>query len=74
MLTGIGDDIYTYINVNEPSIGIVQKKPEFTNVVNGIGVFSSRLTNRILDREFDESTHMTITIHELTKPFNFVGY
>ncbi|MEY2963959.1 MAG: hypothetical protein RL754_1220, partial [Bacteroidota bacterium] len=36
------DDYATYINVNQPSQGIVQEKPLFTNVDGGIGLFSSR--------------------------------
>ena len=37
-----GEDLNTYIEVNEPSNSIVQVKPEYSNVVNGIGVFSAR--------------------------------
>ncbi|MBO6515672.1 MAG: hypothetical protein JJ975_03885 [Bacteroidia bacterium] len=40
-LYGGGEDLYTYIQVNQPSIGIVQKKPEFTNIEDGLGIFSS---------------------------------
>lgn len=36
------DDYATYINVSQPSQGIVQEKPLFTNVDGGIGLFSSR--------------------------------
>ncbi len=37
-----GEDMNTYMEVNEPSSSIVQDKPEFTNIENGIGLFSSR--------------------------------
>ena len=37
-----GEDLNTYIEVNEPSNSIVQVKPEYSNIVNGIGVFSAR--------------------------------
>lgn len=37
------DDFNTYLLANEPSTGIIQEKPEFTNVENGIGIFSARL-------------------------------
>lgn len=36
------DDYATYINVSQPSQGIVQEKPLFTNIEGGIGLFSSR--------------------------------
>lgn len=36
------DDFATYINVSQPSQGVVQEKPLFTNIDGGIGLFSSR--------------------------------
>jgi hypothetical protein len=42
-ISGGGEAIYNYILVNQPSIGLVQKKPDYTNIQeNGYGVFSSR--------------------------------
>jgi hypothetical protein len=38
------EDLNTYIKVNEPITGIVQQRPSFTNINNGIGLFSSRFT------------------------------
>jgi Domain of unknown function (DUF4249) len=37
------EDLETYINVNAPQTGLVQERPEFTNVSNGLGLFSSRV-------------------------------
>ena len=37
-------DLKTYIAVNDPITGIVQERPQFTNINNGIGLFSSRYT------------------------------
>ena len=42
-----GEDFNTYLDVNEPSTGIVQERPEFTNVFDGngkeqAGIFSCR--------------------------------
>lgn len=37
------DDLNTYMQVSAPSTGIVQEKPSYSNIVNGIGLFSSRL-------------------------------
>lgn len=39
---GAADDLNVYLDISKPSIGIVQKKPEFSNVANGYGIFSSR--------------------------------
>ncbi len=37
-----GNELNTYIEVNGPYSGILQEKPEYTNIENGIGIFSSR--------------------------------
>ena len=42
MFAVAGDDLNTYMEVSAPSTGIVQEKPSFTNITNGIGIFSAR--------------------------------
>jgi hypothetical protein len=37
-----GEELNTYMEVNEPSNSIIQDKPDYTNISNGLGVFSSR--------------------------------
>lgn len=71
---GIGDDLYTYISVNEPSIGIVQKKPEFTNVENGYGIFSSRHIYRLTNKTFDFRTRLALNQSDITSDLNFLTY
>jgi len=46
VMTVGSEDLYTYTRVNEPITGIVQERPQFTNINNGIGLFSSRYTHR----------------------------
>jgi hypothetical protein len=36
------EELNTYMEVNEPSNSIVQEKPDYTNLTNGLGLFSSR--------------------------------
>lgn len=36
------DELSTYIDVNGPNTGIIQERPQYTNISNGIGIFSSR--------------------------------
>lgn len=36
------EDYAKYIEVNEPSTSIVQERPNYSNIDNGIGIFSSR--------------------------------
>lgn len=44
------NDLSTYIEVNEPSSSLVQERPEYTNIENGLGVFSARYDKTSLHR------------------------
>lgn len=66
-----GEEIFYYINVNKPTVGAVQKKPEYTNIDNGYGVFSSRNQGTV------NTTLSPLTINEVktnsaTSNLNFV--
>lgn len=37
------EEFNTYMEVNAPATGIVQEKPHYSNITNGVGLFSSRL-------------------------------
>lgn len=37
-----GDELNTYMDLNEPSASIIQERPAYTNISNGIGIFSCR--------------------------------
>ena len=37
-----GEELSTYMEVNAPSTSLVQEKPIYTNINNGLGLFSSR--------------------------------
>jgi hypothetical protein len=54
-----GDELNTYMEVNEPSTGIVQEKPEYTNIENGIGLFSCRYTKSTQD-SYEQGKFMKI--------------
>ncbi len=47
------DDLNTYLLANEPSTGIIQEKPEFSNIENGIGIFSSRYASTSTQKQLD---------------------
>lgn len=50
------DDLNTYVNLNAPSTGIVQERPMFTNVENGIGLFASR-TSKTIRKKIEKETN-----------------
>jgi hypothetical protein len=37
-----GDELYTYYQVNNPTTGIAQERPTYSNIQNGLGLWSSR--------------------------------
>jgi len=41
------EELYTYMQVNDENSGIVQDKPLYTNIQNGIGIFTGRTTRKI---------------------------
>lgn len=60
-----GTDLSQYIEVNEPSSSIVQEKPEYTNISNGLGVFSARL---------EKSRVHALHLNTITKLRDMEGY
>ena len=66
-----GEEIFNYINVNKPSIGTVQKKPEYSNITNGLGVFSSRNKN-VIGMQITPTTLSEIQSNDLTIDLNFI--
>jgi hypothetical protein len=53
-------DLATYMEVTEPSLSIIQERPSFSNIENGIGLFSSRYINPT-----DSLSISSITVNEL---------
>lgn len=66
-----GQEIYYYINVNKPSVGIIQKKPEYSNINNGLGVFSSR-NQKIIHARLSALSLTEIKKNTKTIDLNFV--
>lgn len=69
---GATEDLYTYINVNKPSIGIVQKKPEFSNITDGLGVFAGRYVNLFDGVEIRSEMKENLRDSDITAPLNFI--
>ncbi|HBG71161.1 MAG: hypothetical protein A2W93_02340 [Bacteroidetes bacterium GWF2_43_63] len=67
------EDLNTYIDVNQPSSSIIQERPSFSNITNGIGLFSSKYTFR---KRFtlDDNTVELLKTGAYTNKLNFVDY
>ncbi|MEM9023730.1 MAG: hypothetical protein AAGB22_08305 [Bacteroidota bacterium] len=67
-----GDDLNTFIEVNEPATSIVQERPEFTNVTNGIGIWSCRFAIAVDKLLSDDSIEELVNSTEgYTETLNF---
>ncbi|NOZ47866.1 MAG: DUF4249 family protein [Chlorobi bacterium] len=75
IITAGSEDFYLYYNLNKPSTGIVQEKPVFTNITNGIGLFTSKFSkkrtwkNGLNDRSID-----SLACGQFTQHLNFVDH
>jgi len=64
-------DLNTYMEVTEPSYGIIQERPAFTNIINGIGIFTSRTQVYVDSLGVRQETINQLRINENTKDLGF---
>ena len=72
VMTVGSEDLKTYRIINEEITGIVQQRPQFTNINNGIGLFSSRFTKTWIGEEEnipENTTYYLISIDGLDRNF-----
>lgn len=64
------EDLYTYQQLQQPSSGVAQDRPQFTTVENGAGLFSSRLI-RSEFRNLNTNTRNAFDTSAYTRNLNF---
>lgn len=50
LLNVANEELHVYLNVTEPVTGIIQERPVYTNVANGLGLFAARITQGVYRR------------------------
>ncbi len=60
-------ELSTYMDITEPSLSLVQEKPAYTNITNGIGLFSSRFMKQWPSRDTINNTLDSLDISQVTK-------
>jgi hypothetical protein len=73
LLISGSDDLNTFVEVNKPSTGIIQEKPEFTNITNGLGLFSSRLYRKPLSQALSTTSYDSLICGQYTGHLKFVN-
>ncbi len=66
------EELYNYITINAPSLSYVQKVTAYTNITNGLGIFSSRSSGGLKNLIIDTQTSDSLRLGQYTSPLNFV--
>ncbi len=73
ILVDVGsDDMYTYMQVNAPATGIVSEKPIFSNITNGLGLFTSRIKGSKTGKIMAYTTLDSLAKGQFTKNLKFL--
>ena len=68
------DDLYTYMQVNQPSTGIVSERPVFSNISNGLGLFTSKYETILPTKpSLNKRTLDSLADGQFTKNLKFLG-
>ena len=73
-ISAVNAELYTYINANAPNYGFNQERPEYNNITNGIGHWSSRSLLKLDSLKLDNSSMNLVTSESLTSGLNFACY
>lgn len=65
-----GVELNTYMEVTEPSSSIIQDRPQYSNIENGVGIFSSR-TRAVKVKKLNDETKFAIKEDYYTLKFQF---
>ena len=73
-LLAAGEDLSTYLVLNENSSSLVLDRPEYSNIENGIGILSSRTSDIVESVKITNSSNDEIATNDVTKHLNFGTY
>jgi len=72
-LYAAGEDLSTYLVLNQNTNSLVLDRPEYSNIENGIGILSSRTYDIVESVKITNSSNDEISTNEITEHLNF-GY
>ncbi|MEI7723626.1 MAG: hypothetical protein WCK09_00910 [Bacteroidota bacterium] len=71
IFTVAATELNTYMEVTEPSLSLVQERPAYTNIVNGIGLFSARYMKSVDSLGVSQMTKDELRVNSKTKDLGF---
>ena len=73
-ITAVNSELYTYLNANSPNYGINQERPEYNNIENGVGHWSSRSVLNMNNLLLTSTIMDSLAFGEITNSLNFACY
>jgi hypothetical protein len=71
IFTVAAPELNTYMEVTEPSLSLIQERPGYTNITNGIGLFSARFMNSVDSLSVSQMTKDELKVNAHTKNLGF---
>ena len=68
------EEMYKYMQISSPTNSLVQDRPFYTNINNGVGLFTSRTVTERIGKKIDRRTIDKITQDSETMRLNFLDY
>jgi len=69
-----GEELKFYIESTAPSDGALMEKPIYSNIINGIGIFSTIATRKMMGMDLASTTIDSIAYGQLTKDLMFLDH
>lgn len=71
ILTIANDELATYLEINSPVTGVIQERPEYTNIQGGLGLLASRAIQGVYGVGYTTSTIEQLIEGDATATLNF---
>ena len=71
ILTIANEELATYLEINSPVTGVIQERPEYTNINGGLGLFASRASQGVYGIGYTTSTIEQLMEGDATAALNF---
>lgn len=71
VLTIANEELSTYLEVNAPVTGVIQERPEYTNINGGLGLFAARATQGVYGIGYTTATVAHLIEGDETAALNF---
>ena len=71
ILSVANEELSIYLDINAPVTGIIQERPEYTNLVGGLGLFAARSSQGVYGIGYSTDTMEELAEGDLTAPLQF---